>query len=171
MKKTLAFLTVGFVLLAARADYSIYWGWKDELPATFSYATLVATLNGTSENLKITSGGEDDIYFGFEKAGEGMFADLSVFAPEDLKDVIFQAFLWDEGDQQLAKSTEIGYTKIGENHFYSDMGTKFDNTPYLFSTAAVPEPTSGMLFLLGLAGLALRRKRVVDGSGSCTKEM
>ena len=28
-----------------------------------------------------------------------------------------------------------------------------------FTTAAVPEPTSGMLLLLGLAGLALRRKR------------
>ena len=28
-----------------------------------------------------------------------------------------------------------------------------------WSTAAVPEPTSGLLILLGMAGLALKRKR------------
>ncbi|MCR5413849.1 MAG: PEP-CTERM sorting domain-containing protein, partial [Kiritimatiellae bacterium] len=28
-----------------------------------------------------------------------------------------------------------------------------------FKTAAVPEPTSGLLMLLGVAGLALRRRR------------
>ena len=28
-----------------------------------------------------------------------------------------------------------------------------------WSTAAVPEPTSGLLMLLGMAGLALRRRR------------
>ena len=33
-------------------------------------------------------------------------------------------------------------------------------SPQTFYLAAVPEPTSGMLFLLGLASLALRRRRV-----------
>ena len=32
-------------------------------------------------------------------------------------------------------------------------------SPSAFTTAAIPEPTSGMLLLLGLAGLALKRKR------------
>ena len=32
------------------------------------------------------------------------------------------------------------------------------STPTAWSTAAVPEPTSGLL-LLGMAGLALRRRR------------
>ena len=30
----------------------------------------------------------------------------------------------------------------------------------LAATAAIPEPTSGLLMLVGLAGLALRRKRM-----------
>ena len=33
------------------------------------------------------------------------------------------------------------------------------STPTAWSTAAVPEPTSGLLLLLGMAGLALKRKR------------
>ena len=33
------------------------------------------------------------------------------------------------------------------------------STPTAWSTAAVPEPTSGLLMLLGMAGLALKRKR------------
>ena len=32
-------------------------------------------------------------------------------------------------------------------------------SPSSFTTAAIPEPTSGLLLLLGLAGLALKRKR------------
>ena len=32
-------------------------------------------------------------------------------------------------------------------------------SPSAFTTAAIPEPTSGLLLLLGLAGLALKRKR------------
>ena len=157
MKKTLAFLTVGFAMLAAQADYSyFYWGWKDELPATFSYATLVGTLSGKSTSLKVED--LDSIYFGFNEAGEGMFANLGVYGADDLKDVTFQAFLYDDGDEELAKSGTVSFGSIGEEYFYTDMGTQFGNDPYLFSTSSVPEPTSGMLFLLGLASLALRRR-------------
>ena len=54
----------------------------------------------------------------------------------------------------------------------SDLDTTIDNlaltiggdvgggsTATAWSTAAVPEPTSGLLLLLGMAGLALKRKR------------
>ena len=44
-----------------------------------------------------------------------------------------------------------------------DAGVNFGNKDWVdngwYSTAAVPEPTSGLLLLLGVAGLALKRKR------------
>ena len=40
-----------------------------------------------------------------------------------------------------------------------DDGTKNFSSGGWYSTAAVPEPTSGLLLLLGVAGIALRRRR------------
>ena len=44
---------------------------------------------------------------------------------------------------------------------FATSGNKFDQTGanYGWSVAPVPEPTSGLLMLLGMAGLALKRKR------------
>ena len=41
----------------------------------------------------------------------------------------------------------------------SAFGDAAFSSPGWYSTAAVPEPTSGLLMILGMAGLALRRKR------------
>lgn len=65
-----------------------------------------------------------------------------------------------------AKSDIVAFTTkgTGDTNLDFSTGEGFD-TAYTFSTAnagtwqAVPEPTSGLLVLLGMAGLALRRKR------------
>lgn len=67
-----------------------------------------------------------------------------------------------------AKSEIVAFTTqgTGDTSLNFAEGTGF-NTAYTFSTGtagtwqatAVPEPTSGLLMLVGLAGLALRRRR------------
>ena len=58
-----------------------------------------------------------------------------------------------------AKSVPFG-TQNGTSTFSSvaASGTGYQGAGY-WSSAAVPEPTSGLLMLLGMAGLALRRRR------------
>lgn len=66
-------------------------------------------------------------------------------------------------DADATKATE--YAIVSDtNKAYSGMDAKFKgagtfsaSTPW--QTASVPEPTSGLLMLLGVAGLALRRRR------------
>jgi len=47
------------------------------------------------------------------------------------------------------------YSSVG----FKDAGSGFAGAGWYSSAAAVPEPTSGLLMLLGMAGLALKRKR------------
>ena len=52
-----------------------------------------------------------------------------------------------------------GMTSATKNTFADSDATFAANGAGWYSTAAVPEPTSGLLMLLGMAGLALRRRR------------
>ena len=64
------------------------------------------------------------------------------------------------------KGSEVSFTSATKSATASDTGTPniaFGNqqsaTQAAGAWAAVPEPTSGLLMLLGMAGLALRRRR------------
>jgi len=57
-----------------------------------------------------------------------------------------------------------GSVTFGQQNAYSSAGFNdaskgFSSAGWYSSAAAVPEPTSGLLMLLGMAGLALRRRR------------
>lgn len=65
-------------------------------------------------------------------------------------------------DADVTKATE--YAMVSDlNKEYSGMDGKFKASGNFsgatWQTASVPEPTSGLLMLLGVAGLALRRRR------------
>ena len=72
----------------------------------------------------------------------------------------FTSFLFEVYD---LNDNKLGWTTLAYNRasdfVYSDP-SKGSGTGKFIITSLIPEPTSGLLFLLGAAGLALRRRRM-----------
>lgn len=77
-------------------------------------------------------------------------------------------FVWELAywDDEAKKATTVGttdvftYAQLSEYMASYSGGSNLPKPGELFApTFVIPEPTSGMLMLIGLAGLALRRKR------------
>lgn len=77
-------------------------------------------------------------------------------------------FVWELAywDDEAGKATTVGttdvftYAQLSEYMASYSGGSDIPKPGELFApTFVIPEPTSGMLMLIGLAGLALRRKR------------
>ena len=71
----------------------------------------------------------------------------------------FLVELWDD-----SKDDRVGWMRYSalslKDYFYQNAGAHGTGSPFMVSQV-VPEPTSGVLLLLGMAGLALRRRRNV----------
>ena len=64
-----------------------------------------------------------------------------------------------KSDAGVFRSTTASYSSLA-SYISSMSGTDYPSEAFGFSSfSAVPEPTSGLLILLGVAGLALRRRR------------
>ena len=93
------------------------------------------------------------------KAGGSYNVDIAKYENGDIFGVMFQ-----DGDGNLSQLEYVGGTKDAE--IYTIAGLKDDSSTldgFTFAkadyTVNVPEPTSGLLLLLGVAGMALRRRR------------
>ena len=155
-------LTVGVV---AHAEYSSYFYWQvDDSAADFSYAQL--RLSGGSQYFTI-----GDTAYTKVGAAEGdlgrttlaVAANLGAYASSEYS---FLVEVFGEDDGLLGWSDTFAYDDISGSFVYSDMGSTLSGTAYGVTISSVPEPTSGVLLLLGLAALGLRRKRGCGGLGA-----
>ncbi len=122
-------------LSGATATLYAYLSSADASAATSVATTTTTTagaINYTFSNDSLTGGNDYNFYFVIE-SGDYTFTSAT------LENVAAQA----------TSTKTVGFGNL----------TTASTTGGGWTTAAVPEPTSGLLMLLGMAGLALRRRR------------
>ena len=130
-----------------------------------TYSTLAGSANATALSDAVyaaygSSTGSAAASITSTAKGLANLTDPSAYANGD---TVYAAVLYVDGDNYMGNvgtytlTSDLDYTVAGmaTTVFGSATGT----TATAWSTAAVPEPTSGLLLLLGMAGLALKRKR------------
>ena len=162
MKKLMMMAVVGLGVLALRADFSdLYFNFNIESSPDYSYAKIGYALTSaktTPPTYLLESEGQGE-KFGADWFGAGADGAFAALTGEDSWDnYSFLVQTFDASDEMVGQSEWIAFSAADlAGSVYGDMSST--TTPYGVTVGAVPEPTSGMLFLLGLAGLALRRKR------------
>lgn len=158
-------------LFAADTDMYLFWMISDEatvkgggaLPDLTGYNARISDGNNqylTLYNALPNDGGtayannmvaaNDALGYGFERwASIDGYNNSSTFIVELL-----------QGDTVVYQSDSVLYSALA-GYISSSKGMATPADAYGFSSfTAVPEPTSGLLLLLGVAGLALRRKKM-----------
>lgn len=180
MHKLIALVMVLMAVCFARADITdqyLYWmidQSTSETPIEFFYAQLYAD-NGTERvALELTDGTTTSTYVlpsdfdetkdpppGVGTRTDRTYASLAGLLDDDYSNYSFYVELYVEGSdgrELLGASQSVAYNDL-KSYIYSNLSLDGEIAYAFVPTVPVPEPTSGLLVSLGLALLALRRRR------------
>ena len=167
--KKLIFSLALIASTVASADSFLYW-MVDSGQQSYDYARIYAKEGDSTTYLNIYDGGFD---YAYEDAGsgissvsletvndarangQGFYAALAGINPSDATFIIE---LYNDSNQFLSQTSMSGSELAA--YVYSG-GTSAPRAvgPWASSSYAIPEPSSGMLMLVGFAMLGLRRRR------------
>lgn len=155
------------VIFAEGTDMYLYWMIGDNA----TYDGESADLSGYNARVSFNDGATylalyEDV--GAETLGTSTTFDnvkgldtIAAFSSSDAVGKSFFVELYNEAAGSTTyRSDAVAYSALS-SYISSMVGMAQPADTYVFTTfRAVPEPTSGLLLLLGIAGLALKRKRV-----------
>lgn len=154
MKKFALALLLGLVAGVTQAELMLYWTVETGVYAEATYATLYAKTKTSTTGFEAL----DSIVIGSAVDTKIDGYDSSSLYMLKLFNLNGEAIAQSDNPASFSSILTSGHT------WYTDtLGMKADEAMVLnrgMTFQSVPEPTSGLLMLLGLAGLALKRKRV-----------
>ncbi len=172
MKKLIIIATLmGFAITAKAAAFTWRGGaiYGSDLTTTYSgTATIYAYLTSAGSDAAFVATSSATIVNGVFKTGQtnGYTEDLSTITAIQGGDNTYTFyFVITEGDAQFISTTASGTAQatatepVSFGGFAATSKTWSDTPGTVGAWSPTPEPTSGLLLLLGMAGLALRRKR------------
>ena len=152
--------------IAARKAFTVVFGTADTV-ASCDYLGLVSgnkvPVDGDTYTKVSTDGGSSYLTL-YSAQGGSTREDILTYGNTGRagfsSEVLFPSFLFEvyDGDDQKIGWTTLAYADAA-NYIYSDPSNNSGVSVYKV-TQLIPEPTSGLLFLLGAAGLALRRRKM-----------
>ena len=158
--------TAATTVRAADTDAYLYWmvNLGDTSEYAFSYATIKVAGSDTylsmyTENSTVASGTR---LYGAADSGnlttEAGFTGVGGYSGST-----FLVELWASGTGADGSDTRVAWGSLAyaalSGYVYTEMGQGGAKPYEVTASQVVPEPTSGLLALLGLAALALRRKQ------------
>lgn len=159
----IAVVLIANTIFASGADSYLYWMVDPSVYGeyTYDYATVKID-DGSTSYLHMYDPGEDIILDSDAgaKLARGDSGYFGAFNATSIADASFLIELWSSALSESIASATLAYSEALAGDAIYSPGNPRGGTAYVV-TGFVPEPTSGLLLLLGMAGLALRRKYVV----------